>query len=265
MAESIGKFIAYEKIKDEQKKAELEMRKLSTAIEQSPSTVAITDINGDLIYVNPKFTELTGYSEDEVVGKNPRILKPDKKSETDYKFLWKKISEGKTWRGEFINKKKNGDLYWEFASISPIKDDKGDITSFIKVAEDITEKKRIENELKDSEERTRTIINTLVDAVITINEKGMIESFNPAAEAVFKYDKEEVIGKNVNILMPEPYHSKHDSFIGNYMKTSEAKIINTRPICILLVVFIPVIFITIKITQNITAIIRISIPIRGAE
>jgi PAS domain S-box-containing protein len=225
MAESIGKFIAYERIREDQKKAEVEMRKLSIAVDQSPSTVAITDINGDLIYVNQKFTDLTGYSETEVIGKNPRILKPDEESDTDYELLWKTISEGKSWRGEFINKKKNGNLYWEFASISPIKDDEGNITSFIKVAEDITERKRIENELKESEERTRTVINTLVDAVITIDDKGIVESFNLSAEAVFGYAKEEVIGKNVNILMPEPYHSKHDSFISNYTKTGEAKII----------------------------------------
>ncbi|MFC1724081.1 PAS domain S-box protein [candidate division KSB1 bacterium] len=225
MAESIGKFIAYEEVNTERKKTEEEKRKLSVAVEQSPSTVVITDINGNIIYVNPKFTDLTGYKEKEVIGKNPRILKSTERPSAEYKPLWETVTAGKIWRGEFINKKKNGEHYWESASISPIKDIEGNITSFIKVAEDITERKRIEKELTESEERTRTVINTLVDAVITINDNGIVESFNLAAEALFGYDKEEVIGKNVNILMPEPYHGNHDGFLSNYLKTGEAKII----------------------------------------
>ncbi len=134
----------------ERKKAEAEVRKLSTAVQQSPSVIAITDIGGKLEYVNPKFTELTGYSVEEVIGLNPRILKSGELPDSIYKELWKTISSGEIWRGEFHNKKKNGDLFWEAASISPITNKDGKIINYIKMAEDITDRKIREKELQDT-------------------------------------------------------------------------------------------------------------------
>ncbi|MEA1877459.1 MAG: PAS domain S-box protein, partial [Bacteroidota bacterium] len=118
--------------------------KLSTAVKQSPSVIAITDTKGNLEYVNPKFTELTGYTFEEAKGKNPRVLKSGEQPDEMYKELWETVSRGKEWRGEFHNKKKNGELFWEMASVSPIFNEKGKIINYIKVAEDITEKKRNE-------------------------------------------------------------------------------------------------------------------------
>ena len=132
----------------ERKQAEEEIRKLSTAVRQSPSVIAITDIKGNLEYVNPKFTELTGYSSKEAMGQNPRILKSGNQPDKMYKGLWKTITSGKEWHGEFHNKKKNGDLFWETASISPILDEHGKIVNYIKVAEDITERKKAEEQIK---------------------------------------------------------------------------------------------------------------------
>ena len=132
----------------ERKKAEEEIRKLSTAVEQSPSVIAITDIEGNFEYVNPKFTELSGYSAEEVIGKNPRIQKTGSQSDKVYEELWKTISSGNIWRGEFHNKKKNGDSFWEAASLSPIFDNSGKIINYIKVAEDITKRKQAEEALK---------------------------------------------------------------------------------------------------------------------
>ena len=131
---------------DELIRMEEELRKLSRAIEQSPSTVMITNSKGNIEYVNPKFTQLTGYTTEEVIGKNPRILKPDNIPSEKYRELWETITSGREWRGEFCNKKKNGELYWEYASISPVRNHKGVITHFIAVKEDITERKRIEEE-----------------------------------------------------------------------------------------------------------------------
>ncbi len=139
----------------EQKERELTLRKLSRAIEQSPATVVITDSNGVIEYVNPKFTELTGYTLEESVGKNPRILKSGSQDAKFYRNLWQTILDGKEWRGEFHNRKKNGDLYWEFASISPIRDGNGDIVNFIAVKEDVTARKEAEQALRVSEEKLR--------------------------------------------------------------------------------------------------------------
>ncbi len=132
----------------ERKKIEDQLRKLSSAVEQSPATVVITDTDGKIEYVNSKFTQLTGYSFEESIGENPSILKSGKQSPETYRELWETITTGNEWRGEFCNKKKNGELYWELASISPIKNDKGVITNFIAVKEDITRRKQIEEELR---------------------------------------------------------------------------------------------------------------------
>jgi PAS domain S-box-containing protein len=129
------------------KKAMDELRKLSHAIEQSPVSLVITDTNGNIEYVNPKFTEITGYTSEEVLGKNPRILKSGKMSADAYTDLWSKITSGKEWKGELENKKKDGETYWENASISPITDKTGEITNFIAIKEDITEKRKFQEEL----------------------------------------------------------------------------------------------------------------------
>ena len=136
----------------EHKQAEEEVRKLSVAIIQSPSVIAITDLKGDLEYVNHKFTELTGYTSEEVIGQNPNILKSGEHSDEMYKELWETISSGKKWRGELHNKKKNGELFWEATSISPIFDKQGERTNYIKFAEDITERKAAEIALVKSRE-----------------------------------------------------------------------------------------------------------------
>ena len=137
----------------ERKLALKQLKKISKAVEQSPAVVVITDRAGDIEYVNPKFTDLTGYSREEVLGKNPRILQSGEMSQGFYENLWKTILSGREWRGEFLNKKKNGELYWEDANISPVKNEHGEITHFVAVKEDVTEKKKLWNELTEAKEK----------------------------------------------------------------------------------------------------------------
>ncbi len=124
-----------------------QLSKLITAVEQSANSVVITDPQGIIEYVNPKFTEVTGYSKEEAIGKKPQILKSGKQPEQIYSELWRTISSGKEWRGELCNKTKTGSFFWELCSIAPIKDHSGTITSFVGIKEDITERKRYEAEL----------------------------------------------------------------------------------------------------------------------
>ena len=124
-----------------------ELKKLSEAVKQSPASVVITDKDGKIEYVNPKFCEVTGYSKEEAIGGNPRILKTDSHPEDFYKELWKTISSGSEWHGEFCNKKKNGEIFWESASISPITDSNGSITNYVAVKEDITARRCMQDEL----------------------------------------------------------------------------------------------------------------------
>lgn len=133
--------------------AEEEMSKLSKTITQSPVSIIITNTLGRIEYVNPKFTEVTGYTFEEVLGKNPNILKSGNQNDEFYRNLWDTILAGKDWDGEFLNKKKNGDLYWENAKISPIINDEGAIINFVAIKEDITEKKRILKELIEAKDK----------------------------------------------------------------------------------------------------------------
>ncbi len=133
------------------RRAEGDLRKLFQAIEQSPASVVITDVEGRIEYVNPKFTEATGYTYPEVVGKNPRILKSGATPPEDYAALWKTIRAGKVWRGEFRNRKKSGELFWELAAIAPVRDARGDVTHYVAVKEDITDRKLNEERLRQAE------------------------------------------------------------------------------------------------------------------
>ncbi len=142
----------------ERKAVEEKLRTLSTAVEQSPVSVLIADPSGNIEYVNPKFRALTGYSTEELTGKTPRILKSGDKSSEEYKTLWDTILSGKEWKGEFRNKKKNGEVYWERAIISPIVDKDGNIRHFVAVKEDITDLKQKQDALNFVVEGTSGVI-----------------------------------------------------------------------------------------------------------
>lgn len=144
-------WVAIAMIRDITQRREMEekTRQLGRAVEQSPALIVITDTTGKIEYVNPKFTEVTGYAYAESMGQNPRLLKSGDKSREEYRQLWQTIGSGREWRGEFHNRKKNGELYWELASISPIRDVGGIITHYVAVKEDITARKQIEAEREE--------------------------------------------------------------------------------------------------------------------
>jgi len=134
----------------ERKKAESSVRRLSTAVQQSPSIVFITDTKGIIEYVNPQFTETTGYSSSEAIGQESNILNSGEQELSFYKELWDTVNSGKVWRGQFHNKKKNGELFWEAAAISAVYDKLGNLINYIKIGEDVTQQKNTETELKEA-------------------------------------------------------------------------------------------------------------------
>lgn len=138
-----------------QKAVEEKMRKFTYAVTQSPSAIVITNLTGRIEYVNPHFTIITGYSSEEAIGQNPRILKSGLIANDVYKDLWLTITSGNTWKGELLNKRKDGSLFWERAIIAPIKNEQGKTTNFIAVKEDITFKKEAEQALIQSKEELK--------------------------------------------------------------------------------------------------------------
>jgi len=135
----------------ERRRTEDKLRQLSTAVEQNSSSIVITDPSGTITYVNRKFSEITGYTFDEAVGQNPSILNSGYSPPEMYSALWTTIQAGKEWHGEFRNKKKNGEIIWESATITPVVDAKGYIVHFLAVKEDITARRQMESELRQAQ------------------------------------------------------------------------------------------------------------------
>jgi PAS domain S-box-containing protein len=182
--------------------ADEKIRTLSTAIEQIHVSVIVTDLEGTIVYVNPRFTEMTGYSFDEAVGENPKILKTGFTSATEYETMWKNLIRGKNWKGIFQNKKKNGELFWESAIITPIKNDLGEITNFIALKEDITAKLQLEFDIKENNKKLEDYKYALDEsAIIAITDKeGEILSVNDNFCSLSKFSREELVGKTHQII-----------------------------------------------------------------
>jgi PAS domain S-box-containing protein len=172
-----------------------ELSKLSEAVEHSPVTVMITDKKGTIEYVNPSFSEVTGYSAKEAIGQNPGILKSGNHPNSFYKDLWETILSGKTWRGQILNRKKNDEEFWESISISAIKNDQDEITHFVAVKQDITERKKVEEEIKNSQQRLAQIIDFLPDPTWVVDNEGKVVRWNKAIEKLLNVKAENMVGK----------------------------------------------------------------------
>ena len=189
----------------ERKQAEAELKKLNQAIEQSPVCVVITDTEGNIEYLNQHFSKITGYSTKEAIGQNPRILNAGTQPKEHYKVLWETILAGNIWMGEFHNKTSKGDLYWENAIISPVKNEKGQITHFIAVKENITEKKKLwddlvtaKNKAEESDHLKSAFLKTISHELRTplnaiIGFSGVIEESMPINEII---DCKNIINKS---------------------------------------------------------------------
>ena len=181
------------------REAEQELRKLGRALEQSPVSVVITDVNGIIEYVNPKFEQASGYSAEEVIGARPSVLKSGEMSDEEYAEMWRTILSGREWRGVFHNKRKDGTLYWESAQISPVRDEQGVITHFIGVKEDITELRRYQESLR----LAATVFDATSEGIILTDAQGRIRTVNPAFTRITGYSSEEVLGRPAAIFSAE--------------------------------------------------------------
>lgn len=165
--------------------AQEEARKLSRAVEQSPVSVMITDTTGTIDYVNPAFCRMTGFTRDEVIGRNPRILKSDQMHKDDYHRLWQTIRQGAEWRGEVVNRRKDGGVYWEQMTIAPVKAKDGEVVNYIALKEDITEVRNLRQALEREHANIRRILESTHDGIALVDQNGQFEYFNPALVAEF--------------------------------------------------------------------------------
>ncbi len=204
----------------DRKKADEQLRKLSRAVEQSASTIVISDLNGTIEYANKKFVETTGYTLEEAIGQNPRVLKSGHTSPEEYKHLWETITTGREWRGEFHNKKKNGDLYWEAATISPIINERGEATHFLAVKENITERKQALEALSASEAQMRALFAAMSDVVIVYDRNGKYVSIAPTRSDLLIKPPVELIGKTLGDVFPK---DESEKLLGNIRAVLETQ------------------------------------------
>jgi diguanylate cyclase (GGDEF)-like protein/PAS domain S-box-containing protein len=204
--EIIGLLGSYEDI-TERKQVEEQLRQMSMAVEQSPASVVITDLDANIQYINPRFTEVTGYSVAEAMGQNPRMLQSKLTDQAVYRELWDRLSSGLAWHGELTNKRKNGEIYWEESHIAPVRNSAGVVTHYVAVKTDITARKLADEALRESEQRFRTLIDHNYAIILQIEPTtGQILDANAAAASFYGWSHDELCAmaiQDINALDSE--------------------------------------------------------------
>ena len=183
----------------------IEQAGLVAAVEQTADGIVIADTDGKIQYVNPAFTVMTGYTSEEAVGQYPRILKSGLEPAEFYTELWNTIRSGRVWHGELINRRKDGTFYHEEMRITPVRDSKGEIASYIAIKHDVTERRAAE----EAQRFLAAIVESSEDAIAAYTPAGIILTWNRGAESIFGYTARDAIGKHVSMLAERPAGLAH--------------------------------------------------------
>ena len=176
---------------------------LFAAIQQAAEAIIITDTSGKIQYVNPAFTGMTGYSNEDVIGKTTKLLKSGRQSDAFYRQMWETIASGNVWQGEIINRRKDATLYHEKMSITPVRGSNGEIVSYIAIKQDVTEQRAAE----EAQRFLASIVECSEDAIIAYTPTGTILTWNRGAQMVYGYTREEIVGNPWSVLVaPENLH-----------------------------------------------------------
>ncbi len=181
---------------NERRRVEREYRNLARAVQQSPDSVVITDNNGRIQYVNPRFEQNTGYHSQEVLGETLRFLRSGLTSEAVYQELWQTITQGAVWRGELLNKRKSGELFWELVSISPVRDERGEVSHFVAIKSDISAQKALQEDLR----LAASVFESSTEGIIITDAEQRILRVNRAFTQITGYSAEEAIGQTPRLL-----------------------------------------------------------------
>ncbi|MGA2440485.1 MAG: PAS domain S-box protein [Tepidisphaeraceae bacterium] len=199
--------------------------RLAAIVESSDDAIIAKSLDGTILEWNRAAQRLFGYTSSEAIGRKITLIVPSDRLREEWRIL-RRLGRGKPVDHYETNRlTKDGREIAVSMSVSPLRDAAGHVIAASTIMRDVTERRRSEMALRDREERLQALVTTAADAIITIDERGIIESANPAAEQLFGYGQSELLGANVNILMPEPFHSEHEGYLRNYLRTGRAKII----------------------------------------
>ncbi len=203
------------------KRAEERLRLQATALDSAANAIFITDRQGVIEWVNPAFTRITGHSAEEAIGQTPRILKSGKHTRAFYKTLWDTILAGEVWHAEMVNRRPDGGLFTVQQTITPLRNAQGEISHFVAIQQDITERVLAEEALRVSEERYRVVAEAASDVIIVIDEDSRIQFVNPASRNLFGYTAAELLGESLTLLMPESLQGRHLAAFQRYLESGQ--------------------------------------------
>ena len=207
----------------------MKMRKLLQAVEQSAASVIITDLQGTMEYVNPAFSAISGYTQEDAIGMKTSMLSSGKTPPEVYQAMWDTISAGGTWRGEVLNRRKNGELYWDSVTISPVRDEVDAITGFVAIQEDVTSRKEDDLALQKNEAIQRAVFDGALDGLVLMDDEGVITGWNKQAENIFGWPREEAVGRLLSeTVIPQRYREAHTRGLRQYLADGSSKVLNLR-------------------------------------
>lgn len=210
----------------ERKRGEAQLRLHAAALEAAANGIVITDRQGDITWVNQAYTHMTGYAPADVLGQNPRLLKSGKHTPEFYRKLWNTILAGEVWRGEIINRRKDGSLYFDEMTITPVHATGDGITHFIAIKQDVTARKRTEESLRASEAKLNAISTSALDAIIMIDNEGKVIFWNRAAEGILGYSQAEILGQNFHhLLAPQRYLAEFEQGFARFRATGTGPVV----------------------------------------
>lgn len=206
--------------------AEQSLKRLSLVASRTTNGVVITDVEGRIVWVNDGFARITGYTLDEVHGCKPgAVLQGAQTDPATVARIGAALRRGESFEAELLNYKRDGQPYWIQVSVDPMWDEQGCLQGFMGIETDISARKAAEAELEANAQHSQAVLHSVIDGIITIDGQGVVASFNRAAESIFGYPASAVIGRNVSMLMPEPYRGEHDSYLHNYQRSGVARVI----------------------------------------